>query len=260
MQMNKSTIYQILRHFLKLHRISNVRRFRKLLNKLRNFGNIWEFMKDFNIGSNTVSDIYDKFINSSVNSTMSLKSFEVMFKEMGYRYKKVRKALPCDQNITEKRIKYLDCISAILQDDKEIVWFFDVTTICENNFKQRAWSLVNTNNTFHPKFVYNKTHLFLLMDKHKLISFQFFKDKIINFDIINFFDQTLKQERIDEQNLKVSIVVDNATMHKTKYFKAYFENRSIQIIYTLKRHPFFNPAEYAFRFIKNFLKKSTSLK
>ena len=88
---------------------------------------------------------------------------------------------------------------------------------------------------------------------------EFIKGTTNNLDIIDFLSRITQQANNQYCNKHIVIVLDNAKMHKTAYFTNFNIQNNIKALFTIPHHPFFNPVEYLFRFLKTDLRKSLTL-
>lgn len=138
--------------------------------------------------------------------------------------------------------------------------FYDSTVICDGNFKKKAWALSYTNPTCKQTFTYNRTHMLLIMSSEEVVGFQLIKGKVISFDILIFLKAVIDRCRAKYPEKRISVVMDNATMHKTLYFKRFILSYGIKVLFTVRCHPLFNPVEFLIRFLKKECRKVYSAK
>lgn len=90
----------------------------------------------------------------------------------------------------------------------------------------------------------------ILMSARRLKAVQLYKDNVNSLDIILFFESALVTSGLVDSMDSISVVLDNATMHRTNAILKFFNTNNIHLLYTVKRHSLFNPVEYAIRYIK----------
>lgn len=185
--------------------------------------------------------------------------FYKYMKFLGYSYIQTKESLPYYQNIKNKRVYYFDRLTTAISSKDSLVVFFDSSTIAENNFKKKGWAAYGRISTKEKKFVYNKTHILVLISNDKVINFQLFKDNVFSKDVVLFLYESLIKNNIRSNYADVTLVLDNARLHKTELFKLFISAYDIKILYTVKRHSNFNPVEYVFRYIKKSLKRSHTI-
>lgn len=79
-------------------------------------------------------------------------------------------------------------------------------------------------------------------------------------DTIMFLEEAIVGQGLRNQFKHVTLVLDNATVHKTYEFKYFCKKFKIEVLYTVVRHSIFNPVEHVFRFVKQDLRKSFTAK
>ena len=94
-----------------------------------------------------------------------------------------------------------------------------------------------------------KKNLILAITKGEIIYYEIL-EKNTNSNVFLEFLEKLFTKKIQGQNKKFVLVMDNCTSHKTNEIIEFFLNEKINIIYTPPYQSIFNPIELAFRALK----------
>lgn len=224
------------------------------LKSLDRFFKSWHYKVEFNL-----HEIYDAFKNYSDQNDLSFNKFYTSCKELGLTYKKILKKSGSQTKNFKLFENFLIQIANIFDTETHISLFFDVSSINDLSFKQKSWALTNKNSIVKKLFTYNLTHIVALLSTTKLEAIQFIKGNLINLDLISFLNEAVGTIKMNYPGKKVVILLDNARMHYTEYFKNFAEVNRIQLIYIPPSSPMLNPIEYFFRYIKTSLKKIHTL-
>lgn len=218
------------------------------------------FFENNSVKDDSLLAIYKNFRSSKFGFMISFQTFRHMVKNMGLRYRKIAKTT-LNKNTSNLNLNVFTAnLLNALCNKKALVLFFDITSFSDSSFKQNAWTFINFKNNQPKQFTYNLTHLFGLISLEKNFYFKFFKGNINNFDIIHFLKGAINHLKKTHPKKKLYIILDNARLHKTKYFLNFAALNLINLIFTLPHHPMLNCIEYCFRFLKSRFKMRASLR
>ena len=228
----------------------------KYFNKIKLLRDISVFWK---VNKNLYGTLQDKFMiykkGCQVEEQPSRTRFYLISKALGYSYKKI---VTDFSNYPNTKIsRKLFCLEVIdkFYLKEEYLLCFDITSFSENNYKKKGWAHISENFSIKDKFVNSNLHLLAIIDDNSVVAYQIIKGSVMNFDIINFFNDCLEHIFNKSEGRKINIILDNAGLHKTKYFKNYFTKNNIFLIFTVSRTPILNPIEFFFRNLKKGLRK-----
>lgn len=204
-------------------------------------------------------DIYNEYKND-MNSDIKYHKFIEYSRMIGIKYLKIKENTNNHISIKNQRIHFIEILIDIFTNELDNHFFFDITSLSNQNFKKFGWSNKSKPNSFKSKFRYNCTHLLMLISINKVISFQFVKGTM-NSDIVhNFISNSIKKLRATDKKLDITIILDNSPLHKTKIFKAMSIIDNVKFIFIIPNNPYLNMIEYLFRFLKSGLRKVYSLR
>ena len=221
---------------------------------------IYLFLENTKIEDSSMIDLYSKFKDNYPNETLSISKFRRIAKMIDFRYRRSKKSIKNSETEKIRRINFLSNLLLHIRSTKEDLFFFDCTSLTENNFKKKAWSLKLKPTGFIPKFYFQATHVLMLVSKTEVISFQAVKGNLSSLIIFNFMQANLTYLRRDNKDRKVKILMDNATMHRTMLMMNFFLTERVKILFIPLQNPYFNMIEFVFRYIKKDLRKEFSLK
>ena len=174
---------------------------------------------------------------------------------LGYKYKRIMKSLPQKKNMKLTRKVFIIELLRKNFDLNEYLIFFDISGFNSSNFQKKCWAKKGSKFTSKEKYSYDKIHLLLLMDKNSLISFKFIRRKIRTLEILFFFDESLKFILEKSKERQITLIIENDPKHKKDIIINFFILKNINVQFTPKCHPLFNPCEYFFRYVKKDLKR-----
>lgn len=231
----------------------------KFQKELTVYERVYQFLNEHSFNEETIIQIYKKFIEKTSLIHIKFWKFYHCSREIGFKFKRIQKSkISSDCNMEEKYL-YFNRLIDYLKDDSKILLFFDITSINEDSFKTHKWSFRGKGTKIQKKFRYNLTHILAVISENNIEGIQFIKGNIINLDLINFLKRVFQNIRKTHGDVKIGLVLDNATMHKTDCFIGFMQNKSINLVYTIPNSPMFNPIEFFFRFIKSKLKRYNTL-
>ena len=197
---------------------------------------------------------------SNKHYIVSKSQFYRLCKAVSLKYRKADKQLNNNRLTVNRRGYFIQKLIGFLNKDQYLVCFFDITGVNDCSFNERGWSFTGYKPKYRKQFTYNLTHILSLMTATGDSYFEFLKGTVINYDIINFLQNVFSLLNDQYPTKTIIIVLDNAKMHKTVYFKNFAINNNIVLLYTVSNHPMLNPIEYLFRFLKKPLQSKNSMK
>lgn len=147
-------------------------------------------------------------------------------------------------------------ISLIYNKDKYHLLWIDESSICPSNFKKNAWIQRGMQRIIVGNVKYEKLTLIGVIDNTKCLGL-----KIIysghNTQIFNHFMYTVLSKLTPEetQNRQIVLVMDNATIHRSKEFQKAMKDRNVIILYNIPHHPEFNSIELFWEKLKRPLRQ-----
>jgi DDE superfamily endonuclease len=216
-------------------------------------------LKKMHFEDKSLKAIFDSLKRDSLFPQISFSSFKNFVSILGLRYKKIFKKVPRTLKASNQTVQFGQNFLNALNNPKAIILFFDITGFSDASFKKKAWNYINSKTYIKQLFSYNLTHMLGTISNSDQFFFQFFKGNLNNFDIINYLkDVALRMRRLYPKR-KFYMILDNAKMHQTRYFKNFSHAYKINLIYTVPQHPAFNPVEFCFRYLKSEYKQKYSL-
>lgn len=221
---------------------------------------VYFFFENTKIEDSSMVKLYSKFKEYYPNEVISVSKFRRIAKIIDFRYKTSKKSVKNSEIEKTKRINFLSKLLLHIRSTKEDLFFFDCTSLTEKAFKKKAWSLKLKPTGFIPKFYFQATHILMLISKTEVISFQAIKDNLNTLVIFHFMKANIDYLRRRNNDRKIKILMDNATMHRTMLMMNYFLTETVKILFIPPQNPYFNMIEFVFRYIKKDLRKKFSLK
>lgn len=207
------------------------------------------------LGDATLKSHYNRFKRNRPDLVLSLSKFHNLSRTIGLRYKTVCKSSYDDNALICPRQFYMHKITEYINDKAYIVCFFDVSGLSEDAFKKKQWVLRHYKTNVKKLFTYNLTHILCVMTNQGDVLYEYIKGNLNNLDLVHFLKHAINRLRQKYDNKQLLLVVDNARMHRTQYFKSFCRYENIDLLYTAPRSPMLNPIEYLFRFLKTELRK-----
>lgn len=233
-----------------------------MLFKIKTMEKVSQYMAsaDLNFEAKSVGELCADYNIENLNELPTKKhSFYNFLKILGYKYKKVQLVSKNTNNQTLSSLNYFRALLKNLSSNKILVLFFDVSSLSDTSFKKKGWRLINQKCMCYKKFSYNLTHMLTLMSTQHVESFQLIRGNLTNFDLINFLHKSVKRIRVIYPGKQISLVLDNAKMHFTKFFKNFAKHSTITLIHTVPGLPMLHPIEFLFRYLKGSFKAHHSL-
>lgn len=182
-------------------------------------------------------------------------SFRRLTSFLGLSYIKKRPYFDNNEQSKDSRFYFATNLLNVILDKRKIVLFFDTTSLADKSLKQNCRSYKTNPNSCKPLFVYNMIHLLFLMNEDGYVLSRFIKGNMSSFIILDFFQHAIQDLLSKSPNKDIVVVLDNATMHKTRFMKAFAMVNLVTFLFFPPKNPFLNPAEFGFRFVKADLKK-----
>lgn len=239
-------------------------KFKRKVNKLALFfiqiTELGNFLKYYDAHNSPLKKIYNDYLSDLSNSKIGFNTFVKISKCLGFKYKAIKQTSPPNVSVKYQKQHFYSYLSKQLQNGHNFIGFFDVSSISDRSFKQKGWSLPYKNCYVKSKFIYNLTHLLALTSNKGIYFVKFLRGNIINFDLIDFLSHCINKlnKRYDFEN--IYIVLDNCSLHRTKYFLNFAKHRKVNLIFTIPHNPQLNCVEYFFRYVKSGLKSHFVLK
>lgn len=194
--------------------------------------------------------IKDKF-----NVTMSLSYFYSYLKKINLTHKKVYLKKQPYSNKKYKIIKNI-FFKQIKNIDKDEIYSIDETAVYLNSINNHGWAIKGQKCIIKDKNkqIYNKKYsLSMAISNKKVISYVLHEKSINGEKYLDFIKKI-----VDEHGNKNTLLMDNATIHKTKIFTEYCKEANVNVLYNIPYNPESNPIEMIFCPIKKFIKSNNT--
>lgn len=134
--------------------------------------------------------------------------------------------------------------------------YFDWTSFAENNFKKRIWAQRGDKPIVKSRYSYSNLHLFVLLGREKVFSFQFFKGRISSEIIFSFLSQSIIgiERFYGLQRNSLVVILDNSPLNQSLSLFNFMTIREIKLLFTAPSSSFLNPIEMLFAKVKQPLK------
>lgn len=242
---------------------------RKCVSKQFHINSLYNWIKNIDIKKRNfynfkITDDIEKFIIDSLNSnnfisakkikilikdkfnvSLSKTSIYSIYKKNNFTFKK-NTIITNPLTIEKQNKQILEVKNKINNVEQNNIISIDEMSISLNSKPYFGWSLkgikcisINKN-----RIVDNKRYSLLVASSNS---------KIINYSIVKGSFNTLKFTNFIKKIHKNNFVyfIDNAIIHKSKFFNNYCLNNKINIIYNVPYHSQFNPIEYIFSLLRN---------
>lgn len=93
----------------------------------------------------------------------------------------------------------------------------------------------------------------MAISNRNVIHYVIYEKSINGVKYLNFI-----KDIINEYGNEYTLLMDNATIHKTKIFKEYSKNEKIDILYNIPYNPETNPIEMIFCPVKKYIKSNNT--
>lgn len=225
---------------------------------LFNLEEIGQFLNRFDFVDLSLFCIYKKYKENFPLSDIGYGYFKKHCSNLGFSFKAIQENSKNSKFGISPTYNYLNGLMNLIEYEDCHLLFFDVSAISDKSFKKRSWNLPYKITKIHKLYRYDMSHILCAMSLNGIEGIQIIKGNLINFDLIDFLKMVIKNYR--QRRLEpLHIILDNAKMHKTAYFQNYLVQQNVFLHYTVSNKPFYNPIEYAFRFLKSKLKKRYSM-
>jgi putative transposase len=185
------------------------------------------------------------------NIKISRSYLYALLKKLGVTHKKVyikKQPFSIKEYITIKN-NFYEKIDAIGEDK---IISIDETAVYLNSKNDYGWALKGCKCIIREKnkrIYQKKFSLLMAISNKKIISYGIYEKSVNGKQYLHFIKNI-----IEEYKNEYTLLMDNATIHKTKMIKAYAESESINILYNIPYNPETNPIEMIFCPIKNYIK------
>ena len=144
----------------------------------------------------------------------------------------------------------------IKQIDKDKIISIDETAIYLNSKNNYGWAKKGSKCIIKEKNkkIYQKRYsLLMAISNKKIISYVIYEKSINGEQFLDFIKKIKNLCKHD-----TTLLMDNATIHKTKKFKKYCDEKKINILYNIPYNPESNPIEMIFCPLKRFIKSKNT--
>ena len=130
-------------------------------------------------------------------------------------------------------------------EEKRIFVCIDETSFGRNGIQAYGWSPIGQRLIINPSLPNITTTAISAITSDELLNTMFFKGGCNSIIFLDF----LKSLDLPEYSV---ILMDNASIHRSKYITNYCKLKNIEILYTPPYSPWFNGIEYCFSIIKRY--------
>ncbi len=178
----------------------------------------------------------------------------ILRNKLGYRYRKTtlkNKKIGCKNNILSSFL-FIKVIVRSMMQNLEII-YIDESGVKIDNKHFRTW--INKGYNFGlTSGETGKTNLLMAVSKEKVVYYEMNRENINGNVFLNFINKLY--DRVDSfKRNKLLFIMDNATFHRTEENIHNFKNKGIRILFNSPYKSEFNPIEYVFRHLKNYIYK-----
>jgi hypothetical protein len=188
-------------------------------------------------------------LKDKLNIVFSKSTLRRYLKDMGYSYKRLR-FIPLkspNQELYKRKKQLIQKYDVLSQRGKVNLYFFDESGFSVNSNIPYAWSPINQTmviKSFHAK----KVNVLGFINKQGHLKSYMCETSVKSDKVIEVFDD------FSNQLTKLTVVVlDNASFHKSKIFKANiakWANKGLTLLYLPPYSPQLNIIEMLWKFIK----------
>ena len=131
----------------------------QMMKKIRTLTILSKFLTKTDFGSMSIKEIWEAFCSRGTTEKIGFGKFFKLCKVVGFRYLKIRKYNQPDTFQKYQLNYFVNQVLKFLLDDNSLVLFFDVSSISDNSFKDKAWSMPGKQVCIGRKF----THCFIIL-------------------------------------------------------------------------------------------------
>jgi len=219
---------------------------------------IRQFFNFHNLNGLSLFKLWTLFTHQA-NIKVSFKLFRQLSRLLGLRYLQKRPSFDNSFGMKQMRIRYVDELTEDLLEKYRFVYFFDVTSFSETSLKKRNWSYPENPTVFTRKFTYDLTHLMLAINPNGDYLCKFVKGNMNSEIIESFFIELIDYISNKNRHFKLTLVLDNSPLHRTAYMKKLSIDYEVKFMFIPPKNPFFNMAEFCFRYLKSKLRTKTTI-
>lgn len=233
------------------------RRIKKLIQKIQILQIIENYLETESSTFESINQFYH-FIQQNYDIGLFSKSFlYTILKQKNFRFKAVVERKNENASIKKARVHFYQRYSIFLNDSNTECLYFDWTSFCEGNFKNKIWSQRREKSIVKSVYVYSNLHLFVLLGPDCIQSFQFIRGRLSSQLIFSFLSQTIDGllNFSNARNKNLVIILDNSALNHSLPLFSFMANTRITLLFTAPNSSFSNPIEMLFAKIKTPLKK-----
>lgn len=205
----------------------------------------------------TLKEIIHRYKDAYKNAKFSYMTFYRCIRRIGFRF--VRKSVynrkanyPKSENVNLLFIqKICECI-----ENNHILLYCDESSFKDNKNTKQIWTIKN-----NPVKVVNNGRIpsvsvMAIISTTGVIHHKVTMETFTSNDFIDFLFETEKEIKKDQimrekmENLKITVVLDNAKIHTPRCIKTRLKNSKLNILYQPVYSPFFNCAENLWAMMK----------
>jgi transposase len=189
------------------------------------------------------------------NITISRSYFYVLLKKAGFTHKKVyiKKQPYANKDYEVMKENFYNKIANVGSDN---IISIDETAIYLNCINNYGWAakgckciIKDTNKSIYQ----NKYSLLMAISNKKIMLYIIYEKSINGEKYLNFI-----RDLVNEYGNKYTLLMDNASIHRTKIFKKYCEEEDLNILYNVPYNPETNPIEMIFCPIKHYVRSKNT--
>lgn len=194
-------------------------------------------------------------IKEKFDVSISLSYFYSILKKLEITNKKVyiKKQPYSNKKYDLMKKKFFKQIENI---NKDTIISIDETAIYLNSKNNYGWAIKGSKCIIKEKnknIYQRKYSLLMAISNKKIISYNLYEKSVNGEQYLNFI-----KEIINNHGNDYTLLMDNATIHKTKKFINYCKEDKVNILYNIPYNPESNPIEMIFCPIKKFIKSNNT--
>jgi len=209
--------------------------------------------------TDTFGEIYRQY-QSQATIKVKQHQFFKLTKALSFRYVRSKRDIKNDQESKDRRIDCALRLIDLYRDSTTTLLFFDSTSINDKSFRKYRWATPTSRFGYQRSFYYNATHILMLVSIHAVESVWLHRGNLSSVIISHFLDSALCRFKEVHPERKITLVLDNARVHRTALMKQLTQFHRIRFFFPPPNNPYFNMIEFVFRLIKQKLRKEFSMK
>lgn len=219
--------------------------------ELRQVYAIREFLEAIDTKDRTICELGEEFCRGNEEFRPCRSRFYAAARLVGFRYLVSRRIFRQKPNHKQACFFALKEIICRIFRSRSSTFFFDATTFCFETNPRRAWQNSANKTSFFSSTNYLRYHLLMVLGAEGVFAFQVVLGKVPSSAIFAFLHEVAAVLRADPGVVAPTLVLDNATVHKTQLMKRLARCSGLTFVFTAYHSPFMNPIEEAFRFLKS---------